>query len=91
MKTRTASGSCGCVMLQESIVPELHSRENRRLEGPPAEMVRSTTRAGWVKAGHIVRGMVANARKRDKDGGVRRYEERTTKVRYLPEIRCKLR
>ena len=65
-KNRTASGGYAGVILQESIVPELSSRGNRRLEGPPAEVIRPTTRAGWIEAGHIDKSMVANVRKRDK-------------------------
>jgi hypothetical protein len=64
-KNRTASDGYAGVILQESIVPELSSRGNRRLEGPPAEVIRPTTRAGWIEAGHIVKIMVANAENRD--------------------------
>jgi hypothetical protein len=66
-KNRTASNGYAGVILQESIVPELPSRGNRRLKGPPAEVIRPTTLAGWIEAGHIVKPMVANATKANKE------------------------
>ena len=64
-KNRTASNGYAGVILQESIVPELPSRGNRRLKGPPAEVIRPTTLAGWIEAGHIVKVMVANTENTD--------------------------